>query len=482
MTKKWTNYIEIFSKDILEKLYVEEKLSKEQIAKELHICTNTVRNLLNYYEIERNNSEIISHSNTLHKGTFFRNLTLEISAEELYSRYITDNEPYEQLRQELGITGYMLDKLLDHYGIHKTRTQSSSIVLQSKLTKYGADNFNNWQKGHETRIANYGSLKASYDQGEKTRKATNLQRYGVECTFSIDDSDVARHKKHSKPNEHFLSYLKRYGIEDFEREFVIKAKSYDFKIDKHLIEINPSITHNTTFSPFGDHSGIDPRYHLNKSQLAESVGLTCIHVWDWDNLDKIVASLSGKNTLYARNCNIQELDTFQCNQFLQDYHLQNSCRGQAVRLGLFAGDELIQVMTFGKPRYNKKFEWELLRLCTKTGYMVVGGAQKLFKHFCSTYTPTSILSYCDKSKFSGDVYSKLGMQLSHTTKPTRHWYNLSSKQHFTDTFVRQHGVDQLLGTTYGRGTDNSEILRKHGFVEIYDCGQAIYTWYRKRGD
>lgn len=173
MTKKWTNYIEIFSKDILEKLYVEEKLSKEQIAKELHICTNTVRNLLNYYEIERNNSEIISHSNTLHKGTFFRNLTLEISAEELYSRYIIDNEPYEQLRQELGITGYMLDKLLDHYGIHKTRTQSSSIVLQSKLTKYGADNFNNWQKGHATRIANYGSLKASYDHGIETRKTNN---------------------------------------------------------------------------------------------------------------------------------------------------------------------------------------------------------------------------------------------------------------------------------------------------------------------
>ena len=44
-------------------------------------------------------------------------------------------------------------------------------------------------------------------------------------------------------------------------------------------------------------------------------------------------------------------------------------------------NELIEVMTFGKPRYNKKYEWELLRLCTKFGYIVSGGANKLIKYF-----------------------------------------------------------------------------------------------------
>lgn len=473
--KKWTDYIDNYSKEQLQKLYVEDGLSKKQIATNLGICLNSVRNLLNHYNITRNNSEIVSQRNHRIKDQSFRNLLARISADDLYTQYITQNKPYNQLKEELGITGYTLDKLLAHYGIHKTRKQSSSIVLQSKLNKYGSDNFNNWQKGHLTRIKNSGSLKASYDKGKEAQRVTNLQRYGVECYFSIDVSENAKHRKYTKPNEHFLSYLTRYSIPQVEREFTIETKSYDFKVANNLIEINPTATHNCNFSPFGSHQGIDPQYHLNKSVLAKKHGYRCIHVWDWDDLDKIVSLLQNNSTLYARKCSLQEVSNTQCDDFLNKYHLQGSCRGQSIRLGLFDGDELIQIMTFGKPRYNKKFSYELLRLCTKPGYKVVGGAQRLFSHFRNSYNPLSVISYCDLSKFTGDVYLKLGMHLLRITNPTRHWYNLKTGKHFTDAFVRQHGADQLLGTNYGIGTNNSDILRDHGFVEVYDCGQAVYT-------
>lgn len=61
-------------------------------------------------------------------------------------------------------------------------------------------------------------------------------------------------------------------------------------------------------------------------------------------------------------------------------------------------------MSFGKPRYNKNYECELLRLCTKNGYAVVGGAEKLFSYFVKTHNPKSVISYCDLSKFMGNVY------------------------------------------------------------------------------
>ena len=69
-------------------------------------------------------------------------------------------------------------------------------------------------------------------------------------------------------------------------------------------------------------------------------------------------------------------------------------------------------MSFGKPRYNTEYEWELLRLCTKHDV-----AEKLFKYFVDNYSSNSIVSYCDLSKFEGQVYSKLGMNLVRESDP-----------------------------------------------------------------
>ena len=41
---------------------------------------------------------------------------------------------------------------------------------------------------------------------------------------------------------------------------------------------------------------------------------------------------------------------------------------------------------------------------------VVGGAEKLFTHFIRTYNPTTVVSYCDKSKFTGKTYLNLGFK------------------------------------------------------------------------
>ena len=131
-------------------------------------------------------------------------------------------------------------------------------------------------------------------------------------------------------------------------------------------------------------------------------------------------------------------------------------------------------MTFGKPRYNKHYQYELIRYCSC--YNIIGGAEKLFKHFIKDYSPTSIISYCDNSKFSGKVYNQLGFDLIDYGKPSKHWYNIKTNQHITDNLLRQRGFDQLFGTNYGKGTSNEELMKLHDFVEVYDCGQSKYVW------
>ena len=187
--------------------------------------------------------------------------------------------------------------------------------------------------------------------------------------------------------------------------------------------------------------------------------------------------LKPKQKMYARKLIIKEVDIKETNEFLNTNHLQGTCRGQVIRLGLYTeNNELIQVMTFGKPRYNKNYEYELLRLCTDNKYIVIGGANRLFNYFIKLYQPKNIISYCDNSKFSGDIYYNLGFELKSYGSPSKHWYN--DKEHITDNLLRQRGFDQLFNTNYGKGTSNEELMIQHGFVEIYDCGQSIFTYQK----
>ena len=170
--------------------------------------------------------------------------------------------------------------------------------------------------------------------------------------------------------------------------------------------------------------------------------------------------------MFARNCVIKEVETETANIFLNKYHLQGSSRGNIVNIGLFdKSNELVELMTFGKPRYNANFQWELLRLCSSKN--VVGGSAKI----------RSIVSYCDIAKFDGNTYKSLGFTELRKSKPCKHWYCLknNSRKHITDNLLRQRGFDQLFSTNYGKGTSNTELMLKNNYVVVFDCGQMTFV-------
>jgi len=141
-------------------------------------------------------------------------------------------------------------------------------------------------------------------------------------------------------------------------------------------------------------------------------------------------------------------------------------------------------MTFGKPRYNRNFQWELLRYCSIKS--ITGGAERIFRHFVQDFNPESVISYCDYSKFQGRVYKKLGFELKdEDVEPSRHWHYVGSvkydsglRLHITDNLLRQRGFDQLFHTSYGKGTLNEELMIAEGYLPVYDCGQGVYIWKR----
>ena len=378
---------------------------------------------------------------------------------------------------------------LERYGVEYglSSDEIKNKIKQANLERYGHENAMKSdavkEKMRQTNLERYGVSYTLQDKETKDKiRQTNLEKYGVEYYCMTDDC-ISKNKVHriSKINKEFYNKLLNNGI-DCELEYYIGTKGFDIKSNNTLIEINPSYTHNSTFEAKFKTSSIPPKehdYHLNKTKLANEHNLHCIHIFDWDDKDKIVNLLLPKTQLYARKCELKEVSIKDANDFLNLYHLQGSLMKQEVCLGLYYNDELIELMTFGKPRYNKNYEYELLRLCTHKDYRVTGGTQRLFKYFVDNFKPESIISYCDISKFSGEVYDKLGFTLKSTSKPARHWYNIKTGQHITDNLLRQRGFDQLFGTNYGKGTSNDLLMLEHNFVEVYDCGQSTYIWSKK---
>lgn len=364
----------------------------------------------------------------------------------------------------------------EKYGVdYYTNRKKQKETMKEKYGKY----FVNPKKAKSTCLEKYGvDNPAKSEEVQKKMKETVLEKYGVPY-FCMTNDCRSKSKANSKVNQNFSKRLKENNIE-FKEEFRINNYSYDFYITNEnlLLEIDPAPYHNVTWHPFNKQVSKD--YHINKTITAKENNYHCIHIWDWDNLGKIINMLKSKENLYARNLEIKGLDKQEANEFLNKYHLQNKCNGNIINLGLYKDNELIQLMTFGKPRYNKNYEYELLRLCTHKDYKVVGGSEKLFKFFIKTYNPKSVISYCDNSKFTGDVYKKLGFTLSSYGKPGKHWYNIMTERHITDNLLKQRGFDQLLGkeySTFGKGVSNKELMLQHGFIEVYDCGQS--TWIYK---
>lgn len=397
---------------------------------------------------------------------------------------------------------------LEIYGVENSGNLPQFIEKrkETNLKRYGVDNpfksehikerikssiLANWGEGmpelvkrrQETCLKKYGvSNPRRLPEVEARRQQTCLERYGSRFpNTALLTSPEIQHKaaltKISKINRAFKEELDKVGW-DAQFEFQLESKSFDLYMEGHpiLVEVDPTYTHYSLGTVYQDYMpSVETNRQLQKSILAKKHGFHCVHIFDWDDSYKTIQLLRrDRSRIYARQCKVVEIDTATASDFEAVYHLQGSVRNQLVCIGLDYNGKLVEVMTFGQPRYNKKYQWELLRLCSHFDYTIVGGASKLFNYFIKNYYPESIISYCDRAKFSGAVYKNIGMRLHHTTDPAKIWSKGVKK--ITDNLLRQRGYDQLFGTNFGKGTSNEQLMLDNGWCAVYDCGQFVFEW------
>lgn len=219
-------------------------------------------------------------------------------------------------------------------------------------------------------------------------------------------------------------------------------------------------------------------YHLTKWARCEELGIRIFNVWedDWIYRKDIVKSsllysLGVVNQkIHARKCEIREVTSSESWSFLQDNHLQGGCKS-SVRFGLYYNSELVSLMTFSKPRLplssikSEEGTWELTRFCNKINIVVAGAASKLLKYFEEKMKPKSIETYSDNSSFSGGLYSRLGFEFKHLTKPG-YWYLVKGRRDYRFNWRKS----KLISMGADASKTEEQIMSEWGYPRIYNAG------------
>ena len=279
----------------------------------------------------------------------------------------------------------------------------------------------------------------------------------------------------SKLEEDFVNFIKTF----YSGEVItsVRDKIPPMELDIFLpefnlgIEINGSYWHSEKFK--------DKNYYLRKYNLCKEKGIRLISIWEWEILESrikienfIKNLIIEKIKLQARKLHIKEVDIKSQREFLKNNHLQGyvSC---SLALGLYLKDELIQLMTLRvKSKKDKLFE--IGRLATKTGFTVVGGSKRLFKHLLSLVDFETIISYNNMDKFTGDTYESLGMTYESVSIP----YGWIRNAEYLPRYATQKS--KLIRQGFDKNLSESEIMRGEGFEKIYFTGVSKFVLKKEK--
>jgi hypothetical protein len=211
-------------------------------------------------------------------------------------------------------------------------------------------------------------------------------------------------------------------------------------------------------------------------------GIRLIHIWDneWNQKQDIVksriSSFLGINTrIFARKCSIITLSSKEYATFFNTNHIQGSVSA-SICYGLIYNDEIVAAISFGRSRFDKKIEYELIRYSNKLNTNVVGGASKLFQHFIRQHSPNSIISYSDRRWNTGNLYQQLGFTYAHSTNPNYFYFkkNNSTKLFSRQTFQKHKLRDKL--ESFDPLSTEWQNMVNNGYDRIWDCGNSVWYW------
>jgi len=369
-----------------------------------------------------------------------------------------------------------------------------------------------------TNMERYGVKNAMSNVEISTKsRDTKRKKYFGDDVYAQLTTDISNlHEKYVEHNSLSISKLAkslgldrntlsrsfvREGFEILDRKYSCSTSAGEDYIYNILMEINPTLEiirntrdviapkeidlwipeHNLGVEYHGSYWHQEDKaknLHYEKAALARENGIRLIQIFDFE----LIEDLNGiQNTLKtalgifdtriaARDCELVVLSTSDARAFCEENHLQGYGAAK-INYGLIHKHfGLVQLLSFAKPRFSKKYQWEIIRSCSKSGFIILGGLERLWAKFLRDNNPDSVITYADARFFTGKSYTKLGFVYERHAGSNYIWSNGTQRlsRYKTQKHKLTENCDNINKT-------ESQLMNEKGFYKILDAGNHVYT-------
>lgn len=442
-------------KELIEK-YQKFGSTLSSLAGEYKVSHPTIRKWLKFYGAEIKSHQIASQQANLRPR-------LQIPDKELLKKLYEDTSLFD-LANYFKVGQETINIWLEHHNIKKKIFSNACSIGREKEFKKKIDKFRNIESEYENSGYNLSEIKRKFHCSNQTLNKV-FEHYNIE-----KQQPVA-----SQAEFELFEFLGG----DWELHDRKLIPPYEIDLINHKLKLAVEYCGLYWHSQFYGKKYYN--YHKQKTDQVEKAGYQLITIFESDDMEKVKHLLNMKtnkasNIIGARQCSIKQIDNMTAHYFEKEHHLMGNC-GCTISYGLFFNDSLVSCMTFGAPRFNKKYKWEMVRFTNKKNYIISGGANKLFSFFIKEKTPTSVITYADRRFGSGKVYQNLGFTHLENSLPN-YWYfkkgelELHSRMEF-----QKHKLKNKL-QQFNEELSEFENMLLNGYDRIWDCGNGVYVYQK----
>jgi len=220
-------------------------------------------------------------------------------------------------------------------------------------------------------------------------------------------------------------------------------------------------------------------YHYDHMLLCRDKNILCMRFTDYETINKLdlvksmIKSKLGKSdkVIYARNCDIVSVKSNDARRFYDTNHISGFSAAKE-HIGLVYDNDLVLCMSFGKPRFEKQYDWEIIRLASLMNTTVVGGAAKCLSKFRKDHLGDSLMTYCDLRFSDGSIYQKLGMNYVRMTGAGYCYFK--GKDRFSRHQFQGEGIKKMC-KIYDPDLNELTNAGNNGYIRYWDCGNLIFS-------
>jgi len=394
---------------------------------------------------------------------------------------------------ESGVDINKIKEIVKKYNLELTPEQSQSNAYRKKLEK-NPNAMRDMRDAHMTCPTHTFNTKLN-NIVEHLENPNNKHGIPYFCSKENMNANSFRNSLHLRGLSHLIGAQSSKG-EDFLAEFVIEYLPKDTEVQrgnrkilkgKEIDIYIPSLNLGIEYCGLYWHNELSPRprlkdYHYSKMTMSNEQGIRLITIFEdeWQNREKQVKNFLKSiiatpiHKVYARKCEIKEVDKQITKDFLEANHIQGKTMFK-VSFGLYLEGELLGLVT-GNTHHRQKGDtppFVLNRLVFKDGVQVVGGASKLLKKLIDYARESGynrLISWSDNRWSEGNVYMKTGFELTENLKPDYSYFDSRSGDRVSKQSCQKKNLIKK-GAVGSMDNTETELAASLGLYKIWDCGK-----------